>query len=187
MTTIIVANCNSITIARSMRQSDALRRATEMRRNNGLREDPRDRWRAWEMHQQTMALRACAANAFATLNGWRRTRRAFRADTLARHGCHDASSRWGCPSWPHALFDHPVYFRELQRPYRAAAVIGQPYGTSLETARELAAELGLIVHAPPNLTASWWYPGHARLFVVTRPDVSSVQFLPDQQIVGGQP
>jgi hypothetical protein len=84
-----------------------------------------------------------------------------------------------------AVFDHPVFFRELARPYRAAAIVGQPYGTDLETASQLATELGLAVHTPPDLTASWWFPGHARLFVFTRPELGSVQFLPDQQIKGG--
>ena len=75
---------------------------------------------------------------------------------------------------------YPVYFREIARPYRSAAIVGQPYATDLETAQRLAAELGLVVHAPTFLTASWWAPGRTRLFCVTRPDVTQVQFLDDQ-------
>jgi hypothetical protein len=85
-------------------------------------------------------------------------------------------------SQPHDdLFDHAVFFRELERPYRATAIVGQPYNTTLADAIEFADKVGLKVFAPPNLTASWWNPGSTRFFCFTRPS-SEVRFLPDQEI-----
>ena len=162
-----------------IRQVDALRRRVEIRRSRGLKVQPVTPQQERDAAHQIDALRRCAAIQFGELNGWQATYRGFRADTLARGGCHD-SCNWGDPPQPNALFDHPVYFREIARPYRSAAIVGQPYATDLETAQRLAAELGLVVHAPTFLTASWWAPGRTRLFCVTRPDVTQVQFLDDQ-------
>jgi hypothetical protein len=78
------------------------------------------------------------------------------------------------------LFDHALFFREAVRPYRAAAIVGQPYDTSADTARAAAVEIGLVLHVPTNVNASWHYPGWTRFFVFTRPAVARVQFLPEQ-------
>jgi len=102
--------------------------------------------------------------------------------TLLRAGTHDGA--WTCNdalSLHHCdLFDHAVFFRELERPYRAAAIVGQPYNTSLEDAAKFADKIGLKVSTPPNLTASWWNPGSTRFFCFTRPG-PQVRFLPDQE------
>jgi hypothetical protein len=82
--------------------------------------------------------------------------------------------------WKHELFDHAVYFREMLSPYRPVAIVGQPYDTSEAKAHAMATEIGLVLHVPPNLTASWWYPGDTRFFVFTRPN-TNVSFLPDQE------
>jgi hypothetical protein len=37
-----------------------------------------------------------------------------------------------------------------------------------------------MLHVPPNLTASWWNPGSTRFFCFTRPEITAVQFLPEQ-------
>jgi hypothetical protein len=102
-------------------------------------------------------LRRQAAQEFAALNGWHWTKRAFLARTLARGGTHDG--RWVYDELTdgqlhHDLFDHPVFFREIARPYRAVAiVVGQPYYTSttLAEVRAIAAKIGLALHTPPEL------------------------------------
>jgi hypothetical protein len=138
-------------------------------------------------------LRRQAAQEFAALNGWHWTTHQFLARTLARGGTHegrgDGGGGWGTfgvrdetiDGWMHhVLFDHPLFFREIARPYRTAAIVGQPYNTDIADARANAAKIGLVLHVPPKETASWWYPGSTRFFCFTRPEVVSVQFLPEQ-------
>ena len=128
-------------------------------------------------------LQHSAAKAFAALNGWRWTERSFLVGTLLRAGARDGM--WTLDDAlnfrHHDLFDHAVFFRELARPYRAAAIVGQPYNTDLPKAIEFADQVGLKVFAPPNLTASWWNPGSTRFFCFTRPG-PQVRFLPDQEL-----
>lgn len=127
---------------------------------------------------KTYALRRQAAHAFAALNGWRVTS-VFPVKTLVRGGIHAARNE---PHWldhDYDLFDHPIYFREAQRPYRTAAIVGQPYGTSPEDACSRAFDLSLETHDAPNLTASWWFPGQTRFYCFTRPG-TQVWFLPEQ-------
>ena len=123
-----------------------------------------------------------AAQEFAARNGWRWTKRHFLARTLARGGTHDGGfyDELINGGVSHDLFDHPLFFRELARPYRTAAIVGQPYNTAIEDARTIAAKIGLVLHVLPDPTASWWYPGVTRFFCFTRPQITSVQFLPEQ-------
>jgi hypothetical protein len=132
-----------------------------------------------DIHRQMRELQQQAAGAFAELNGWLLTERIFSIKTLIRGGTHAARGEWPIYLDPHCLLDHGVYFRETSKPYRPVAIVGQPYDTSVEKGTELAHSLGLELHAPPNFTASWWYPNHARFFCLTRPGVV-VRFLPDQ-------
>ena len=132
------------------------------------------------LHLEQEGLQHSAARAFAALNGWRWTERDFLIKTLVRGGAHDVRTLDDALSFRHDLFDHAVFFRELERPYRAAAIVGQPYNTSLEGATKFADQIGLKVSAPPNLTASWWNPGSTRFFCFTRPG-PQVRFLPDQE------
>jgi hypothetical protein len=131
-------------------------------------------------------LRRQAAGDFAALNGWRRSRSRFSVKTLLRAGVHDG---YGQSAYNDAaidpisisnLFDHALFFREAVRPYRAAAIVGQPYDTSADTARAAAVEIGLVLHVPTNVNVSWHYPGWTRFFCFTRPAVARVQFLPEQ-------
>jgi hypothetical protein len=134
------------------------------------------------IHAHSRELETQAAQGFAALNGWHLTDREFATGTLARGGPHvSREEQFNIGISSHELFDHCVYFRELERPYRAAAIVTQPYNTDLDQARELAAEIGLALHAPPKPTASWWYPGWARFFCLTRPGHAAVRFLPEQQ------
>jgi hypothetical protein len=131
------------------------------------------------LHLELERLQLNAAKAFAALNGWRWTEREFLVKTLARGGAHDHGYYYDA-LFVHDFFDHPVFFRELTRPYRSAAIVGQPYNTELAAAIEFADRVGLKVSAPPNLTASWWNPGSTRFFCFTRPG-PEVRFLPDQE------
>jgi|SRR6516164_3888241 len=135
------------------------------------------------------ALKDAAAKAFAALNGWLVTkRRSFHTNTLARGGTHDNRRDYYASGFhSHELFDHAVYFRWASRPYKAAAIVGQPYTASddeqlneqLERAYAEAQKLGLKLHVPTNLTASWWYPTKTAFFCFTRP-AQRVVFLPEQ-------
>ena len=131
------------------------------------------------LHRQMEGLQQQAAKEFATLNGWRHSERLFSIKTLSRGGIHAAPGEIPRELYPPQLLDHPVYFREVRQPYRPAAVVGQPCDTNVDNGTELAHSLGLDLHAPPNPVASWWYPGWARFFCLTRPGVE-VRFLPDQ-------
>jgi hypothetical protein len=131
------------------------------------------------LHLGQEELQRSAAKAFAALNGWRWSDRQFSVKTLARGGAYDHGYYYDA-LFVHDFFDHPVFFRELERPYRAAAIVGQPYSTELADAIKFAEKVGLKVFAPPNLTASWWNPGSTRFFCFTRPR-PEVRFLPDQE------
>jgi hypothetical protein len=184
-------------IAGAMTEAHKLDDAVEAyRKASGRdREYYRLRGRAQQMIAQERELRRQAAQEFAALNGWRWSERHFLARTLARGGTHeginDGGGSWGMggrrdetiDGWTsHHLFDHPVFFREIARPYRTAAIVGQPYNTDIADARANAARIGggLMLHVPPNLTASWWNPGSTRFFCFTRPEITAVQFLPEQ-------
>jgi hypothetical protein len=152
------------------------------RREHGADREYRRMWiRQSQVHDRQRELQRQAAQEFAALNGWRWSKRQFPIQTLAVGGTQDGLT------YPRLfdlrLFDHPVFFREIARPYRAAAIVGQPYGTKPDEARAIAAKIGLELHMPPNPTASWWYPGYARFFCFTRPEVACVRFLPEQ--IGG--
>ena len=133
------------------------------------------------LHQQMRELQERAAREFAALNGWRHSERVFSIKTLARGGARAVPGEDPYLLDPHDLLDHGVYFREIPQPYRPIAIVGQPYDTaiSVDKATELAHSRGLDLHAPPNPTASWWYPGWTQFFCLTRLGVV-VRFLPDQ-------
>lgn len=131
------------------------------------------------IHRRMRELQERAAKDFAAINGWRYTERRFSVKTLARGGVHAVRGEDPYLIDPFELLDHDVFFRETSRPYRPVAVVGQPYDTSVDEGVKIARSLGLELHAPPNFVASWWYPGHARFFCLTRPGVV-VRFLPDQ-------
>jgi hypothetical protein len=167
--------------------SDCLRTAATREERLACRVDQRG------VYAQQRALMRAAAEAFARLNGWRFIYdKTFWYSTLARGGVHDSRDPRGVfeHGLHHDLFDHALYFRERDRPYRAAAIVGQPYKhVTPEAARAEAARLGLACHVPPNSLASWWVPGSTRFFCFTRPEITSVRFLPEQMVVesAGEP
>jgi hypothetical protein len=130
-------------------------------------------------------LQTAAASKFASLNGWQTTRREFSLETLRDHKMHGGwGGNWGRgQQLPHEFFDHREFFRDREKPYRAAAIVAHNY-PNRETNDEqaaaehaFAAEHGLVAHHPPRPRASWYYPGSARLVCYTRPGVA-VTWLP---------
>jgi hypothetical protein len=112
------------------------------------------------------------AGASATAGSMPTPSRAARSGTVMASGGN-------LPFETHHLFDHGLYFRCPNRPYRPVAIVGEPYDTSPGAASRGAARLGLELHIPHNLTASWHYPGWTRFFCFTRPG-TAVRFLPEQ-------
>jgi len=169
----------SAEIANVMKQAHSLGAEIDARRKAIGRDG--EYWRFLTGHKtlehREHDLRRQAAEDFAALNGWRYT--PARLQTLVRAGVHDSHPRSPFdyePDWIsvyHQLFDHPLFFREFARPYCTAAIVGQPYDTSADTARAAATEIGLELHVPADINASWWYPGFTRFFWFTRGQRSS--------------
>jgi len=167
--------------------ADVMQQLSRLHKEIGEREKTGERnWdlenKLRELERREDELEAQAAKAFADRNGWRVSRR-FMLETLIKGRVRDGWKLENASIWQRDLFDHPEFFRENQRPYRAVAIVGQPYShVKIETARERARELGLDLYVPPKVNASWHYPNHTRFFCITRPG-TAVQFLPEQQEV----
>ena len=140
-------------------------------------------------HREPPTMRAAqqqAATAFAALNGWR----------LRSHGSLpmliNARSRYLYPRDHHEddrdlrrYFDHRLCFRQSAHPYVVTAIVSQPYQECIDTLANVAAAaqaIGLTLHTPQNLLASFHYPGRCAFLVFTRPE-TTVRFLPEQQCV----
>jgi hypothetical protein len=134
-----------------------------------------------EIHHRGRALQEAAARDFAALNHWRFSPRDFSIKTLIRGGARATRDEYPPTLHPSELLDHAVYFRELVKPYRPAAIVGQPYesAVTVDCAIKLARSLKLVLHVPPVSTASWWFPRCTHFFCLTRPGFV-VNFLPDQ-------
>jgi hypothetical protein len=130
-----------------------------------------------KIYHRQRALRAQAANDFAALNNWQVSLTPFPLLALtSRHSLQPAIT-----NYRQILFgDHPpVLFRENSPPHQPVAIVGQPRHTNPDAARAVATKLGLQLHLPANITASWWHPGEAAFFCFTRPG-TEVTFLPEQ-------
>ncbi len=135
--------------------------------------------------QKLRELQTAVAREFASLNGWQPTRREFSLETLRDHKMHGGGGYENWRPLPHEFFDHPEFFRDREKPYRAAAIVAHNY-PNRETSDEqaaaeqvFAAEHGLVAHHPPNPRTSWYYPGSTRLVCFTRPGIA-VTWLPEQ-------
>jgi hypothetical protein len=168
----------SAEIADVMQQLSHLNKEMGARKKNGERNWELEKRRR-ELERREDELGAQAAKAFPDLNGWRVSRR-FMLETLIKGRARDGWKLERASIWQRDLFDHPEFFRENQRPHRAVAIVGQPYShVEVETARDRARELGLDLHVPGKINASWHYPNYTRFFCITRPG-TAVQFLPEQ-------
>jgi hypothetical protein len=130
-----------------------------------------------KIYRRQRALRAQAAEDFATLNNWQVSLTPFALFALTpRHSVQPAIT-----NYRQILFgDHPpVLFRENRPPQQPVAIVGQPRHANSDAARAVASKLGLELHLPANITASWWHPGEAAFFCFTRLG-QEVFFLPEQ-------
>ena len=135
--------------------------------------------RSWLARARIDRLGERARAEFAHVNGWHvaRTKFSFHCLITAKphHWCFECSQdplHCAVPFDPHRD-DHPEYFRSPTLPYRPTAISAHLYADDsiVERAREWAIVHRLVLHEPPNLQASWYYPGMTRLVVYTRPEV----------------
>lgn len=108
-------------------------------------------------------------NNWATLNNFTANRKDgkryfFSPKTLARGGIqsHDYFEN------DISYFDHYEFFREIDKPFRAGAIVVHLYGPT-NPAYSFARDVGLDVHVPPVSKASWYWPGRANIVCYTRP------------------
>jgi hypothetical protein len=125
-----------------------------------------------------------ARQQFADANGWRIGKWFSFQDLVGRQvSHHDASYS--------VLVDHGECFRDGRRP---AAIVGHNYSCNDESTNtstmygtagvtRVAEHFGLVVHvAPAGAAASWYFPNHSTLLVITRPGVEVVWPTPRQMV-----
>jgi hypothetical protein len=168
------------------RQTDTLQQIDNARRNRNAAIF--GSWRANEESRRKVQLMLEAATAFGALNEWRMAPHAFSLTALRDHKVRDAQCGGVFNGYDAGFVDHPQWFREIKRPYRAAAIVAHLYGPGdvsdwAASARvdmgTWAARNGLTAHVPTDTWASWYFPGVCLLVVYTRPGVV-IQWLPEQ-------
>ena len=141
----------------------------------------RDDWRWQRVKQRT--IRRCqeaAVQAFADLNDWKRVDSTQGFEICDKFGEKYAGYSYG----PENILDHRVNFR---RGRQAMASLGQPYKwpwwdmppPQMWGKFGGKDEVELMLHMPPGLLASPYYPLHTCVVVVTRPG-TEVRWLPEQ-------
>jgi hypothetical protein len=123
-----------------------------------------------------------AARAFASLNGWSWTERAFSFRQLAGLGRKHSDDlmpacRRGDQDPDHVL-DHLYWFKQNGKP---VAIITMPYHTELADAEKLVQGYGLVVATPPIRESGWHLPGRngTHCYAFMRPE-TCVKWLPEQ-------
>jgi hypothetical protein len=125
-----------------------------------------------------------AARAFASLNGWSQTEKAFSFLQLAGLGRKRSDDLMpACTRGdqdPAGVLDHLYWFKQNGKP---VAIITMPYSYrgELAAAEKLAEQYGLIVAAPPIRESGWHLPGPngTRCYAFVRPG-TTVKWLPEQ-------
>jgi hypothetical protein len=123
-----------------------------------------------------------AARAFASLNGWSQTTKAFSFLQLAGLGRKRSDDVmpvcWRGDQDPAHVLDHVLWFKQNGKP---VAIITMPYHNKIADAERLAANYGLVVAAPPLRESGWHLPGRngTRCYAFVRPE-TSVKWLPEQ-------
>lgn len=146
--------------------------------HRGYSVTPRDFRTERRLNAQRQELRNAAMNAFAELNGWRRTDRVFSTKVLAAGKCHDGHGHdWNLAE--HEFEDHAEHYRERGNPYRSAAILAHLYNHAADVEGWGRAK-GLQAHVPPLRMASWYFPDRCLVVAYTRPGVT-VRWLPEQE------
>lgn len=135
-------------------------------------------------HRLVGDLKRRAGNEFARLNGWKLSD-ASTGFTIQAIGSQEIF--YGLPSrgtYTTAFFDHPLKFREIEKPYRPVALVGQPYQLPQGELR-FRGKLGsrevvdLDWHVAPAPLASIHFPGSCYFCVVTKVG-TRIEWLPEQ-------
>jgi hypothetical protein len=110
--------------------------------------------------QYDLAIKLILAKRFGALHGWRYTTKLFGLDDLIGR-----KVRRRCYTQP---IDHPYYYRELDKPYRAAAIAGHEYNwPHNRTLHQKGFDAEIITDFP-----SWHYPEHCSLILITPTDIN---------------
>lgn len=141
-----------------------------------------------EVWRQGLAIRREVAEAFAQLNGWRKSS-GFSVSALRKQRKGPGwTTREICDESVNCDYlDHPEYFRADGRPisiiahnythHRHASRIPDP--EVMECCRRWAELNGLVAHFPSGRNASWYNPGWTQLVCYTLPGIN-VLWLPEQ-------
>lgn len=115
------------------------------------------------------------AECFATANGWKVAGASFSLDQLARR------KRSGWPNYiTDSEVDHPDYFRDGWWPVAVAAHV---YATADMMREYMRQHPTLVLHvAPEGERASWYFPGGTLLVVITRPDITRIEWPTEAQM-----
>lgn len=128
-----------------------------------------------ELERRQTDLQRGLAEEFGRRHGWRLLRRCrFQLGQLARRSNHVTKQEAWQPvygKWP--LTDHAYYYREIERPWRPAAIAAHVYDGAYEPRQEeiaaFAAEHGLSARVVDGFP-SWWFPGRTVLVLYTPAD-----------------
>ena len=103
------------------------------------------------------------AGEFGRRYGWKLSRSCFGLKTLSgrlRHCVHDYASGDAL------AIDHPYFYRDPVRPYRAAALAVHLYNwPDVQPEVEAICERSALTFEHITHFPSWWYPGHTELIL----------------------
>lgn len=112
------------------------------------------------------AIKHRLASDFGECYNWKRTKKYFTPEVLARRGVWDGRCHDAIACWPQEFIDHPYFYRTGTR---ASALVSHLYNMSpsIKTAAQVWADKnGLSVSFPDNYP-SWWFPGSTTLVLFT--------------------
>jgi hypothetical protein len=123
------------------------------------------------VHRRLRAAQQRLAVAFGERYGWEPSEQSFALSALGPQRDRVYPSSWWDIPGGHGpeYIDHPVYYREKQRPYRPAATAAHNYerGKTSADIIAFADSLGIAVEEISDFP-SWYYPGATRLVVYRR-------------------
>ena len=116
-------------------------------------------------HRQAVVIQKKLAKEFANRQPWAATQRGFTLAQLGRRSNRSQRGDWGCST---RVADHPYFYRELERPYKPAAIAAHLYDWPDQEVdvKEAVQEFGLSYRVVRDFP-SWWYPGETTLILYT--------------------